>query len=123
MTALDCRSLQESMKVINGEPVSAISFVMDYVEVHFNGPVLRCIANPTVVSPGEDTTFPEPGSRDRLCELIDRSLERVRCASGPTVVLDFSEGWELRIPFSADAAFAGESLHFVPELGAPVEVW
>ena len=31
-----------------GEEVNAVSFVMDYVEFHFNGPVLRAIADPVV---------------------------------------------------------------------------
>lgn len=31
-----------------GEELNVVSFVMDYVEFHFNGPVLRALTKPTV---------------------------------------------------------------------------
>jgi hypothetical protein len=34
--------------IILGEPLSAVAFVRDYVEFHFDGPVLRAISNPRV---------------------------------------------------------------------------
>jgi hypothetical protein len=46
-----------------GCEVSGVSFVRDYVEVLFDGPVLRSLASPMVREGERVTRFPEEGSR------------------------------------------------------------
>ena len=62
--------LTPDLQFLLGEPLSAVSFVMDYVELHFNGSYLRCLVPPVVEQGGRVARFPEPGSRDALCALI-----------------------------------------------------
>lgn len=49
-----------------GEEISAVCFVRDYVEVRFDGPILRALSHPVVVAADSVARFPEPGSRDAL---------------------------------------------------------
>ena len=59
------------------EQVNAVSFVMDYVEFHFNGPILRALSNPVVEYQGHRVRFPDAGSRDALCSLIGSDVASV----------------------------------------------
>jgi hypothetical protein len=54
-----------------------VSFVMDYVEFRINYNVLRAYRPPMVeLHDGTFARFPEPGSRDALCRLIDSTVTR-----------------------------------------------
>jgi hypothetical protein len=43
------RDLTPDLRFLVGEPLNAVSFVMDYVELGFNGSYLRCLEPPTVI--------------------------------------------------------------------------
>ena len=44
--------------ILIGEQLSAVSFVQDYVEFHFDGPVLRALTNPIGTTPEAVVQFP-----------------------------------------------------------------
>jgi hypothetical protein len=107
------------------EELSAVSFVRDYVEFHFDGPVLRALAAPRVHDGGEQPRFPAPGSRDALCALIGRRVAGVEVDDAHGIRLRFEGGAEVVIPVgSGDAEVVGpESAHFVPGFNQPIQVW
>jgi hypothetical protein len=47
------------LKLLVGRDVSAVCFVRDYVELHFDGPVLRAIADPFGVYGCRGWRFPD----------------------------------------------------------------
>lgn len=95
-----------------GLEVSAVSFVRDYVELHFDGPVLRSLSDPVVMSGRGEFRFPDIGSRDALCELIGREV--VAAVDEPMrLMLRFDEQSAFVIPTSSDVAGA-EIAHLVP---------
>ena len=98
-----------------GEELNAVSFVMDYVEFHFNGPVLRALSNPTVSIGDAKARFPEPGSRDLLCELIRREVEAVSHAPADGIELTLAGGARLRVPLDRASYIGPEAAHFVTE--------
>ena len=49
-----------------GSELSAICFVRDYVELHFDGTILRSLSDPVVVTSAGRSCVPEDGSRDAL---------------------------------------------------------
>ena len=106
-----------------GEEVSAIAFVRDYVEVHFDGPILRSLSNPTVSERGVDYRFPEAGSRDALCRVIGSTVRAVKLEEGRALELVTSDGSRITIPLDAASLRGPEAMHFVPELNGPIQVW
>jgi len=50
---------------IIGQPLSGVAFVQDYVELHFDGKILRTLANPSIAGDRGRFAFPEAGSRCR----------------------------------------------------------
>ena len=108
---------------LTGAEIAAISFVRDYVEVLFDGPILRCISNPTVVIKGMMFRFPEPGSRDALCLLIGASVASVSLEEGKRLELTTERGDSLVVPLNDEAQRGGEAMHFLPGLDEPLQVW
>jgi hypothetical protein len=95
-----------------GCEVSGVSFVRDFVEVLFDGPVLRSLASPMVREGDRVARFPEAGSRDALCRLVGRTVELAEDRSD-ALVLVVEGPIELTIP-KHDPAAGCEAAHFVP---------
>lgn len=114
---------EPSLEILVGEPINGVAFIMDYVEVYFNGPVLRCIANPTVRTSSGVSTFPENGSRDALCTLIGDSPSRIDLAPELSLTVHMTSGTVLTVPLDAAHSYGGESINFVPGINRSVLVW
>jgi hypothetical protein len=70
-----------------GCEVSGVSFLRDFVEVLFDGPVLRSLASPMVREDDRVARFPEAGSREALCRLIGRTVEQAEDRSDALVLV------------------------------------
>ena len=105
--------------------VSSVCFVMDYVEIHFDGPILRCLSDPILVTDAEEWTFPEAGSRDALCSLIGQRAQEVKLDDARAMEMRFESGVRLIVPLDLDATKGKgpEAMHFVPIVGGPIQVW
>jgi hypothetical protein len=107
-----------------GEQLSAVTFVMDYVQLHFDGAVLTAFTGPTVDSDGRRVQFPGTGSRDALCSLIGSMVIAVDDLPKDRIELRMSQDKLLTIPID-DASYRGpEAAHFTPRAkGQPLIVW
>lgn len=103
------------------EEVNGVAFVMDYVEFHFNGPVLRAFSGPVLRSPRGEFTFPGPGSRDALCGLIGSVVEKI-IVEPSSITLDLTGGNQLRIHIDPSLP-GGESAHFMTGMDQNVLVF
>jgi hypothetical protein len=106
-----------------GQEVSGICFVRDYVEVHFDGPVLRCLSGPILRMNGREWVFPEDGSRDALCTLIGRTVESLSLDDDVRLSMRFDTDTELIVPLDRASRIGPEAMHFVPMIGGPIQVW
>jgi len=112
-----------SIEAITGEPLSGVAFVQDYVEFHFDGKVVRALTMPRVVLRCERHTFPETGSRDALCSLIGRVVERVSVRDDDAIDITFSGEALVHIPLKVDERSGPEAAHYVPGPNQPIVVW
>jgi len=111
------------LRSIIGEPLSGIAFVHDYVELHFDGRILRALANPSVVVHGIRARFPDRGSRDALCLLIGKIVGDVIVEEGSNMSVRFTDGTLFTIPLDIASCTAPEAAHFVPGVDQPIQVW
>jgi hypothetical protein len=98
-----------SLEVLVGTSVGVVSFVMDYVQIHFNGPVLTCLTNPIVELQDERWRFPEPGSRDALCSLIEQVVVRAIVEEDVQIQIDFVSGHRLKVPLDYESRVGPEA--------------
>src|SRR5262245_57755285 len=82
-----------------GKKVTAVAFVHDCVEFHFDGLVLRSLVDPSVAVGEAVYRFPQPGSRDALCMVIGSTVQSLEVVDGQ---LEFttSTGCRVRGPMA-----------------------
>ena len=116
---------RNDLQSLVGEVLSAVSFVMDYVEFHFGGPcpLVRALTDPVLETPEASVTFGDPGSRDAFCSLIGQVVTDLSEKEDEAIVVSFASSQVLRIPLDKNSRVGPEAAHFVPELDAPIKVW
>ncbi|HEY1960217.1 MAG TPA: hypothetical protein VGH28_31625 [Polyangiaceae bacterium] len=97
---------------IEGEQLSAVTFVQDYVQLHFDGPTLTTITRPTVIAGDASWEYGTLGYRDRLCELIGLVVLRASVRPGDRLQIDFADGKSVSVSLRPEAYRAGEAVIF-----------
>ncbi len=75
-----------------GEECDQIWFVRDYVMVMLERSSITCVNGPLIEIGGVTYEFPGAESRDALCNLIDKRVERAAQFDDATVELEFDGG-------------------------------
>ena len=112
-----------SVESLVGEQLSSVAFVQDYVELHFDGPVIRALTNPIVISNDARICFPAPGSRDALCQFIGREVVKVELQEQVSLTCHFQGGGSIIVPLDHNSYRSPEAMHFQASPTGPVQVW
>jgi hypothetical protein len=106
------QSEEKSLQMLIGEQLSAVTFVQDYLQLHFDGPRLTVFSHPVIRS-GEQTFYGgKPGFRDALCNNIAKKVTEVRVAYGESISIRFADGSTINIPLQDAACLDGEAVNF-----------
>jgi hypothetical protein len=106
-----------------GEEISAVSFVQNYVEFHFNGPVLRSVANPKAITANSTIQFPEIGSREVLCQFIGQTVRIIELKENDSLTIVTNDNYTLIIPLDPEHSRGHENMHFKPNDSQPQQIW
>jgi hypothetical protein len=100
-----------------------VCFVMDYLELHFNGSILRALEAAVMETPGGRWIFPQFGSREAMCDLIGAIVVDVAVDDTRSIDLRLDGDRVFTIPLDAERGVGREAAHFVPGLNRPIAVW
>lgn len=105
--------------------VNAISFVADYCEVLFDGPILRALAHPYGESDGREWRVPQPGAMDAMRNYIGKTVASVEDRPHERVGFETTDGSTFVIPLVSDERVGAEGAHLVPNGpdGSPDATW
>jgi hypothetical protein len=123
MPKKNMESNEIKITTLEGEELNIVSFVMDYVEFHFNGPVLRALTNPRIETAKGKFIFPREGSRDALCSLIGKTVKSIDVNDGVSAELVFETGEKLSIPLDLESQIRPEAMHWCPINDGPIQIW
>jgi hypothetical protein len=87
---------RRALTPIVGEKLSSVEFVMDYVQLRFDGPTLTAFTMPVVAADGRVFRVGEPGYRDALCERI-AVLVTAADVSAEAIAIDFADGARITV--------------------------
>lgn len=105
-----------------GEELAAVSFVRDYVEFWFDGPILRALTNPSVTIGGRTFAYPEPESFEKLAKQVGARVEELVIEDGISCRFRLSNGSQVSIPL-VDPSLS-EAMHFaIPGTHLTLQVW
>lgn len=109
---IEQRGDQVELLAIEGEQLSAVTFVQDYVQLHFDGPMITAVTRPVVIAGDASFDFDAAGYRDQLCALIARVVSRAYVRLGDRLQIDFPDRASLIVSLKPDAYRAGEAVIF-----------
>ena len=113
----------EKIEDLIAEEISGVGFLLDYIELYFDGPILRFLTNPLIQISRAEFQFPEMNSRDALCSLIGEEVRSIRLEDLRSMELITTTGNGLIVPLSENSRPTPEAMHFVPEPNGPIQVW
>ncbi len=106
------------IEIIEGEELSSVTFVQDYVQFDFNGPGFTMLIWPEVFVP-EGHQLPEgsyafgdPGYRDALCSQIGENAETISLEEGVALEISFEGGTIFRTSLREEDYVGPEAVHF-----------
>jgi hypothetical protein len=108
---------------LKGKEISTVAFVRDYVEFHFDGPILRSIADPRITIHDRVFQFPDRGSRDALCGVIGSTVTSIELQEGRSCELAVSNDARITIPLDIEHQHGYESMHFCIPGVQPMYIW
>jgi hypothetical protein len=85
-----------------GRELSSVEFVMDYVQLKFQGPRLSAIVMPTLQRNGTELREGAPGYRDAVVDLIGQQVVAAAAEDGLAIQLVFSGGTIVQISLRPD---------------------
>jgi hypothetical protein len=109
---------------IEARQLSAVTFVRDYIQLSFDGPVITTVTFP-VVSIGEHRFAREaPGYRDQLCRVIGKTVIRAYVKPDDHLQIDFSDEFSITVSLRPED-HRGRSAEAVLYLDGPavLAVW
>jgi hypothetical protein len=112
-----------SLERLVGRTVSAMCFVQNYVQVGFDELILTCYTNPSVFISEEKANIGTVGYRDRLCELIGKSVQSVteRPREELSIYFDGGDHITISLQFKDATSVEAAMLH---QLGGDIfDVW
>ena len=102
----------ELVQRLVGRELSSVTFVRDYVQLGFDGPILNAVTLP-MVRVGRRRYKPiGPGYRDALCGRIGRSVEKASVQENEAFRISFDDGTELSISLRPEDYTGAEALTF-----------
>ena len=104
-----------------GEQLSAVTFVRNYIQLHFDGPRLDAVTLPFVRNGGKCFQPMAEGYRDALCGQIAKKVVEAYVHAGSNAVIEFSDGSSLCIPLSAESYVGPEAIIYWA--GEPDQCW
>lgn len=98
------RESTPSFRVLVGESVSAVTFVMDYLQLQLESGALNFYNWPAVTVGGKTLRHDDADYKDALCEFITKTIREVDELLDEGLKLDFADG-SITVPLSVDKDF------------------
>lgn len=87
----------ELLQTIVGEQMSSVEFIMDYVQLRFDGATLTTFTLPTVSRENQTLHWGESGYRDELCRQIGHLVKSVSIRSKEFIEISFDDSVVIQI--------------------------
>ena len=97
---------------IVGEKLSAVTFVLDYYQLQFDGPTFNVMTPITVISDELTTKSGNNQFRNHLCEQIGKIVKVLELIDGQFLSIQFEDDTEVQLSLSPSDYQGSEALYF-----------
>ncbi|MCX5387297.1 hypothetical protein [Streptomyces sp. NBC_00083] len=102
----------DPLRLLMGREVSAVCFARGYVELHFDGPVLRALSDPFGRYGCQGWRFPGRGSPELMRYYIGKIVDDYQLIPDRLLAVDFGEH-RFAIPLDHGSRTGPESAHLI----------
>lgn len=85
-----------------GEQLSSVTFMQDYLQLAFDGPVLSVFMPVSVRSSGLEICSGDERFRNALCAQIAKRVEDIALQSGDALTIRFEDGSDISVSLRLD---------------------
>lgn len=78
--------------IVIGEKLSSVTFVMDYLQLDFDGNRFTLNLWPTLNVANSNYEFNDAGYRDKLCQLITEIVKKIVLVEDDSLLIEFETG-------------------------------
>jgi hypothetical protein len=103
----ESRRVDSPLRCIVGEYLSAVTFVMDYLQMDFSGNRFNMYCWPVVTISQKSLTHTERGYKNAICSLIGETLTEVEEYFDTGLMLQFANGASVCLSLRVDKDFPG----------------
>lgn len=100
-----------SFQQLEGEQLAAVTFVQDYIQLHFDGPCINVYAPIVVEIAGAAIRSGELEFRNALCEQIAKTIQSVFWKETEALRLTFADGSRIVVSLRAGDYPGPEALY------------
>jgi len=105
---------------IEGEELSGVCFVRDYIEFHFDGPVLRLLGKVLVYRGGMSVSGDSSRLKNWICDNIGKSVESLNTNSANKLSIQFADGDRIEL---LSVGLGEEFAHFISFPDNRMQIW
>jgi hypothetical protein len=116
------RELAPSFRVLVGENVAAVTFVMDYLQLQLSSGALNFYNWPVVTVREKALRHGDDGYRDALCEFVTKTVRDADEFLDEGLKLEFAEG-SIAVPLRVGKDFRSPEIAEFVSRGKPWLVW
>ena len=92
------QSFPDALQRLQGEQLSSVEFLQDYVQLRFDGPCLSAYNPHHIVLKDSKIAWGQPGYCDALCKLIAQRVQKVTVAEDAiSVAFDNDAVWTMSL--------------------------
>jgi hypothetical protein len=111
---------ESSLSMLKGRQLSAVTFVQNYIQFHFDGPYLNTYVWPRLLN-GEEFSPRTPGYRDALCNRIGKAVVDTVEERNDKLAIEFDDGVVMEVSLREADRESLEAAMF--QDGSSGEVW
>jgi hypothetical protein len=112
--------IQSDIYKLEGEELSAVCFVRDYIELHFDGPILRFLGKIAVQNGQTLRLLSDKEFKDWLCRNIGKRVKSIKAPSGNIIEVKFHGNDIVRVQ---GEKVGYEFAHFISSPDKGMQVW
>lgn len=98
---MESATLQQALSWLIGERLTSIEFVLDYVQLRFDGPTLTILTSAALSMEGRTIRSDEYGFKDEVCRQIGRNVSAVGFVEDHHISFQFDNGAVLQFSLAA----------------------
>ena len=106
------KSDKSLLNVLIGNQLVSVTFVMDYIQLRFDGPQISAYTLPSVVIDRKRTSANQEAFKDKLCSFISQKVNNVYLVEGAVLTITFENGNLIEVSLKPEDYIGPEAVMF-----------